>query len=255
LFVGSLGRVGYRGAVCLFLKDVDETTQATLRGCGVQTVAVGPQFPPAGASIIAFRYWLYQWFLGDYGDRFDQVMLSDTRDVFFQRDPFDFPLGEALCCFREDSSRTIGTCPFNSQWIREAFGNSALEELRDHPILCAGTTMGSTSIVKKYVDAMVDQLGKLRRLAGGVDQGVHNYLIQTGRFAPVAYFDNAGGPIMTLGYKSAASLRRDDQHRVLTDSGDLAHTLHQFDRHPELEQHLQRSLRNEHPGSLADPSV
>ena len=54
-------------------------------------------------------------------------MISDTRDVIFQKNPFTNKKFSSLCFFSEDKS--IGECTFNSSWIKNLYGKKNLINL------------------------------------------------------------------------------------------------------------------------------
>lgn len=175
------------------------------------------------------RYVRYLDLLEEVGDSYDRVILADTRDVFFQRDPFALPLAPGLNCFLEDASKRIGGCPFNSEWIRGGFGAAAYERLAGELISCSGVTMGDTASVLGYLRLMVDHIIDLRRQTGGIDQGVHNFLLHTGLLPDANLVPNAEGPVLTIGYMGEIT----DADLVARDGLPLP-VLHQYDRRPAL---------------------
>ena len=167
-------------------------------------------------------------------ERHDRVMLTDVKDVFFQRDPFAFDDGgAALCVFEEDRSLRIADCPLNATWLVRAFGEVALGHLADRPILCSGTTSGRIEGIAAYCDAMVETLrGRGVTWIGG-DQGVHNFLVYTGRFGTARAFLNEDGPVLTLAARREV-LKRNPSGFLVNRAGEVPNVLHQYDRSPAL---------------------
>ena len=67
----------------------------------------------------AVRYYFYLDYLKSRGRAFEDIFLTDTRDVLFQRDPFAAAVdGELLVTF-EDASKVIGSCGINSMTFPE----------------------------------------------------------------------------------------------------------------------------------------
>src|SRR5262245_11089927 len=89
-------------------------------------------------SLASLRFVLFYEFLKSRPNMYDAVMLSDARDVFFQRDPFAWNDGPGLHAFLEDGQRTVATCPGNRTMAMQAFGPSVLEEIGDRVPSCAG---------------------------------------------------------------------------------------------------------------------
>lgn len=195
------------------------------------------------------RHFLYTAFL-EKETIFSKVMLSDTRDVVFQRDPFDFPINDKLCCFLEDPSITIAQEKHNAGWIRRAFGEDILQKIGYNTISCAGITMGSSSAILEYTSEMCRILltPKVRSIAGitGLDQGIHNYSIRMNLFGDRMHlYENMRGPVMTMGLMKKENLRyHSELGLLLNEDGSICNTIHQYDRHPELLKDLpQRILK------------
>ena len=195
------------------------------------------------------RHFLYTAFL-EQENKFSKVMLSDTRDVVFQRDPFDFSINDTLCCFLEDPSITIIQEKHNAGWIRRAFGEEILQQIGNNAISCAGITMGSASAVHEYTSEMCKILltPRVRSIAGitGLDQGIHNYSIRMNIFGERMHlYENMQGPVMTMGLMNKESIKYHPEYGLLlNEDGSICHTIHQYDRHPELLDELpQRILK------------
>jgi hypothetical protein len=86
------------------------------------------------------RYLMTLFFLRSRYDDYDFVMLSDTRDVIFQTDPFDWSalesedakgleLGDKLFVFEEHTEPKIGYETVNSAWTVQVLGIEALLEI------------------------------------------------------------------------------------------------------------------------------
>ena len=178
------------------------------------------------------RFFRYHRHLSKHSGAYANVMLTDVRDVFFQRDPFDVEFGNQLQCFLEDTRETIGTQPHNRKWLQAAFGGGILSELGERPIVCAGVTIGPQRLVASYLSVMVESLLKLRHQSVGLDQAVHNYILHRGLVPQAHLIPNGAGAVATLGI-----VPREDVHGLLD-----APVLHQYDRHPALAEALRRSL-------------
>jgi hypothetical protein len=181
------------------------------------------------------RFFLYYRYLRSRGHAYENVMLTDVRDVLFQDDPFDFDIGTRLHCFLEDARQTLATEPYNRKWLRMAFGPELADELGSRPIACAGVSIGPTELVIGYLRVMVDHLLRLRVQAVGLDQAVHNYVLHSERVSGAQLVPNGAGPVATLGIVPVEDL------------GPLlgASVLHQYDRHPELAASLLGELGTE----------
>jgi hypothetical protein len=180
-------------------------------------------------NLYCLRYPLYYLYLARNRDKYANVMLTDVRDVIFQRDPFDFEIADEICFFLEDDRQVIKDCPHNSEWLRSGFGDDTLRELGDEVVSCAGVTIGSYAAIMEYLELMVDHL--LRLKFHHIDQGVHNYLIYKRKLKKFRLFRNELGPVFTMGKTVDLPAKFDSQGFVLNKDGSVAHVLHQYDRH------------------------
>ena len=184
-------------------------------------------------NVYCVRFPLYYLYLAGKRDQYARIMLSDVRDVIFQRDPFDFEFADELCVFLEDDRQKMGECPYNSLWIRTGFGDNVLSEIGNEIASCSGVTIGSYEAIMEYLELMVDQMVRLKAHPSGMDQGVHNYLLYTRQLKNARVFHNLLGPVFTMGKTVDLETSFDDEGFVLNKDRSVAHVLHQYDRHIE----------------------
>ncbi len=174
------------------------------------------------------RYLRYYRFLAAAPKgRYENVMLTDVSDVYFQSDPFGFEIGTQLNCFLEDAHETLSSEPANRYWLVTAYGEQVLDELGSRTISCSGVTIGPYRAILEYLRVMVNSLVGLRYQWHGIDQAVHNYLIYKGLVPAVKLVANGEGPVLTLGIVPPAEVAA-----ALPDGYADVPILHQYDRHP-----------------------
>lgn len=247
-FVRSLSRSGYRGDLWMFISKGDKRLARWLERCGVKVLEITdtPPYHDAFAEISARfpkeipgttpnvrRFFLYQLFLKTLGRDYDWLLLTDTRDVVFQKDPFDFARPDADLFFvQEDSRRKLGECHGNSTGMRNTFGEKVFEELKHKPISCSGTTWGNAKGITAYVDKMVSIiLTKTPEELGIWDQSIHNYILYKDPVPRMHVFDNENGPALTLHWKPIETVLIQPDGTIKNDAGDVPGVLHQYDRH------------------------
>ncbi len=249
-FVASLLKSGYAGDTWLFISEGDRALAEWLQKNGIHTIEVSSvqpyaaEFTPAAHSVPAEhpgtsphvrRYFMYQLFLNTVGRDYDLFLLTDTRDVAFQKDPFDFPRADAEIWFvQEDKSKVIGTCHGNSLWMKNAFGDKGLEELKNKSISCSGTTFGTRKGIEAYLDKLLKLALSRKVIEIGGDQAIHNYIVYKDPLAKQHVFENEDGPVLTLHWKSDATFRIEPDGTMKNDHGGVPTILHQYDRHPAL---------------------
>ena len=131
----------------------------------------------------SLRYGHYLRCLMEDAPDADVVMITDLRDVVFQRDPFADPV-TGLEVYLEDSSERIGHDGFNTTWLRNLYGSEFVEARRGQPLSCSGVVVGTRTAMMTYLNEMVTGIFWRRRPMGSHDQGVHNGLLHTGRLPP-----------------------------------------------------------------------
>jgi hypothetical protein len=160
-----------------------------------------------------------------------EVMVTDIRDVLFQDDPFRGGVGR-LEVFAEEPPATIGGQQANSDWIRELYGPAVLAEMADKPISCSGTVFGDRESILHYLSEMRQESFWRRQPLTAHDQGIHNYLVWSGRLEPVTLVANGEGRVLSMALMP--SFRRDHDGYLLNRDGTRPAVVHQYDRHPEL---------------------
>jgi hypothetical protein len=257
-FFSSLRATGYPGDIVLFHSNVTQSTIHRLRQWGVILVPFRSSFPPVQSALVkhlvrwanekrlntldlsCLRYLLAYCYLKEFPEKYRHVMLSDIRDVIFQKDPFNFAIDGKLCCFLEREGVSLGQQPENARWLELAFDKRTLERLSDRPIVCSGITIGPTNLIIDYLEKMADlfmrapgqgwQAGQSSAQTWhGMDQPVHNYLVFNGLLPACKLFPNDGGPVLTVGIESGVTLNH--SKLIINKRGDVPNIVHQYDRH------------------------
>lgn len=194
--------------------------------------------------IAVARFSHYYAFLRRHARNYDRVMTTDVRDVVFQADPFSWPSTAPLEFFLEHRASVLGREWFNSNWIREAYGEKILARLADHRISCSGITYGTTKSMLEYLGRMTDELVRTLPTFAGVfgDQGPHNYLIWTGAFPTGRVIENFEGPVFTGHNVPEEELQFAASGHLLDRQGRVIPVLHQFDRLPGHAERLRAML-------------
>ena len=183
--------------------------------------------------IMLERFYLALELVQTHRNALTNVLLTDSRDVVLQHDPFG-RIGRRLVSGLEE--KTIGDCPTNSDWITQVYGTDVYTTLSNRRIVCAGVTLGPVGEVEQYLIAMCREIWKrLPKVAliAQYDQGIHNYLIYSGRFN-LELTDNRAGIIATLHYENPNHIQMDDASGLVTVQGKAPAIIHQYDRHRNL---------------------
>jgi hypothetical protein len=173
-----------------------------------------------------YRHWLLDELVGE-----GPVLISDLRDVVFQRDPFAEPV-QGLEVYLEDESVQIGRDTFNTRWLRDVFGQEFVDTHHGHVVSCSGTVVGARQAMLDYLSKMAAVVETQRAPMGPHDQAVHNWLLRTGRLPEAMLVPNEHGRVITLGRVRAP--RVSPEGLVLNADGAVSAVVHQWDRHPTL---------------------
>ena len=173
-----------------------------------------------------FARWLaYRRFLETHPD-YDQVLLTDVRDVMFQR-AFFTEATDAVQLFEQDTTYGTGNC--DSDWYRQAWGDAALARAAGKPALCIGTILGPRAEVMKLVSAFIDYFAAAP--FRGVEQAVFNRMIIEGepafRYVINANIDRA---VATLANPASAAAMTIVDGRLTRSDGSIVPIVHMYDR-------------------------
>ena len=223
-FLMSLRQTGYEGDILLFAD----------KGAAAEGARWGADVRPVPALSIKV-----------HSDRFIRledairklhfstgVLLADTRDIIFQKNPAEHLPSEGLNVYEEDKCMTLESCPYNSKWLRLGYGEGILDRLSPFPISCVGTVCGDIASIRTY-------LGKLRAEVENIqpkthhpqDQAAHNYLIRMHVGAKI--WPNEGAEVYTVGYIPRGTVQV-KEGGILNASGHVPAVVHQWDRHQNL---------------------
>jgi hypothetical protein len=167
---------------------------------------------------------------------FEQVLLTDSRDVFFQNNPFNFFYKKNLNFFLEDDY--IKNSSVNIKWIKRTTGKSILEKIKDKKISCCGQVIGRYQSILDYCDVMRKNIiihkykpsihsFLFKRKIKGWDQGIHNYLVYSDIFKNIDFYDNSNGDVATLSLNKR--LNFNNKGRLINKNGNEYSIIHQYD--------------------------
>jgi hypothetical protein len=243
-FVESLLGAGqFRGEAVLFVRPEDKALAAYLMSAGLGVVSLGlNDFPIRSPK--RSRYFAYFKYLQDAlesGRSYRCILLSDVRDVVFQKPLFESPCSELELHYEAERPR-IGECKANSFLIRHQFGRRALDRLADRRISCSGTTSGRMRGILHYLAEMKNVLLSLPRKLDSGDQGVHNYILHGGLLPEARVLDNFER-VASLHHVPGEGLQIDMSGQVVNPGGSVSEIVHQYDRHPHLRSAILRSFK------------
>jgi hypothetical protein len=237
VFVESLRATGYVGDVTLLIRWPGLRVSRYLQSRGVEVIRVF-QTRSFTRSVHARRYAIYLAYLRKHAARYDQVMMSDTRDVVFQRHPFDGIASPKCHFFLEGAARNIGDDPTNSRWVRGCLTAEEAAALANRRISCSGITIGGTAAIIAYLERMAARIAAMpfriyRAIGHGYDQAIHNALVHLDPAIDGIVVEN-NGHIATMALEPRSLYRLDGEARIHAADGRLIPICHQYDRFPDI---------------------
>lgn len=253
-FLFSLKKVSDNEHLCLYAgPGISTTTVRRIERLGAEVIRYKKDFPfvakphpenfkslPQKIHIYNFRHFLYYDYLLKNGDGFQNVLLTDVKDVFFQRNPFDFSIGLGLHVAMENTAIPIKGCECTSKWIRRGYGMTVLNKMKEKEVICAGTTLAPMPVMKAYLQRLIQEFATVKNVYNCADQALHNVLIYRNEVGPVVKCYNFNGPILTVGTEQNYTLN--PQGELINDNGDVIPIIHQYDRHEQLVKLLHAEL-------------
>jgi hypothetical protein len=205
----------------------------------------GPLWNSAGRyalHIMLERFFFALDVVRSHRDSLENVLLTDSRDVVLQHDPFRCINGH-MVSGREE--KAIEDCDINSSWIKHVYGNEIYSSISKNKIVCAGVTLGPVDEVERYLAEMCSEIWRCLpkvALIAQFDQGIHNYLIYSGR-VHVELTDNRSGIIASLHHESPGNIQTDASSGTVIVQGKPPAVMHQYDRHRNLVSFINSRLR------------
>ena len=141
--------------------------------------------------------------------KYNNVLFCDSRDIYFQSNPFEYDYKGSINFFLED--KKIKDCPFNTHWIIKTYGQSTYLKLSEKVISCGGTILANHESMEKFLKMMIIELSKhkykkrlkyiltFRRDKGarGSDQAHGNFIAHNNLISNSFFYSNESGPIAT----------------------------------------------------------
>lgn len=182
------------------------------------------------------RFFDYKNYLEKAND-ISSVILTDTRDVIFQKNPDNFFNIDTLYLGMEDKRNPIGKDSFHIKWITDVYGVEYLNTISNEQISCAGVTIGDFTSVNKYLDTMLKEFLDLPyylMVKSNYDQGIHNKLLYSNSFNNVTLCQPLESLIATLGTIPQEEISINSDGEILNKDGNPSPIVHQYDRHQDL---------------------
>jgi len=158
------------------------------------------------------------------------VLLTDSRDVYFQCNPFEFyrqNYGTGLALSLETHRIEPGNITY--KWLQDVYGSAVVERWIGRAVCCSGTTIADRKTISGYLDLMIEETLRNRTRIShtvGYDQGLHNYLFYDDALESPHSPRNGEGPFFVV----QQIPKFDTNGLVRSTKGHVIPLIHQFDR-------------------------
>ena len=171
---------------------------------------------------------------------YNNILLCDSRDIYFQANPFDYNYKGEINFFLED--KKIKDCRFNSNWFFKAYGKKKFDIIKEKIISCSGTTLGTLKGIKDYLKLMIESSIKYKykkklkylitfrrdKSGRGVDQAYANYIAHNNLIKNSYLYKNESGPIATVYHLKNISFN--DKSQLINKLNKPYAVVHQYDK-------------------------
>lgn len=178
-WVRSIKATGFTGDVALVITNVTKETLDKLTEEGVTTFAYGRpdgnggfEAHSNGAPHVERFFYIWNSIRNlDY----DLLVVTDTRDVIFQRNPVEFLKHDDASLFCSSEGLLYKDEPWGNKNLLETFGPFFHDIYKEKMIYNVGTIAGSFSVVRDMLLSIFQM--SINRPIPIVDQAVFNFLI------------------------------------------------------------------------------
>ena len=227
------------------------TTQETIDWLKGKYVTVVPMINIPNVPVHVLRFLSIYDFLKNNGHKYEYVVTTDVKDVYFQTDPFKFLVSRELVVASEGLKYKDE--PWGNDNLYQAYGPYVYEQFKHNEIFNVGTFGGKSEYVKDMVFHIFTN--GINRPIPICDQAVFNVLLNTQPFKDVATKTIQWAA--ELGTVMDPSKIEHFRPNLLCDEpiwedGKLKYSdglvfpiVHQYDRVPELKKFVQQKYEQE----------
>lgn len=245
IFCKSL-RLHYDGDVCLITDNNDQTFVDYLKSFNINVIYVKDKVT---IEALMYKRWLlpHTVITKQYPDT-TNIILSDVRDIIYQADPFPHLSGKELDLSAE--TKRIQECPrWNCMWIRDMYGEDTLQRVKNNWILCGGLMAGKRDGILKLCELMLEEYKRLKHIF--TDQGSLNVFYAEGKLPEATIHHTGDALVATIGHALGVTYIDKDGY-LIGNEGIKPAIIHQYDRHPNLQDLLLDRVKKQYNGRVVN---
>lgn len=234
-------KVGYKGDLVIFVSNtISKASKKALESHGAILVEYNVSYPfmtgnqsllediAPSITINNYRFLFYLKYLSENAHWYKNIMLTDIRDVIFQKNIFDLIQNDKIYYFLEDETQRFRTSKLNYDWCLDANGPEVTNQIIDENVSCAGIVIGACQPVLNYLNNMRTKFKLREQLQWGLDQGIHNEYVYTVQDNAAMVIENTRPLVLTLG--ACNGYNQDKEGALINQTGEIYAVVHQYDR-------------------------
>lgn len=234
LFLKSL-RLYFEGEVFFLISKNDNELKKSLQyyKCEYKEVSIHKHDTQLKRYKIFYEYILEK-------KSFSKILFCDSRDIYFQSNPFDYNFNASINFFLED--QIFKNCEVNSNWAKKTFGEEIYQFLSNKTISCGGTVLANYESMKTFLilmDSLIKKYKFKKRLkyfltfrrdktGRGCDQIHSNYLIYKNIIKDYYLYNNYDGPFATVYYLK--NIKFNTTGQLINEKNEPYSLVHQYDK-------------------------
>jgi len=210
-WVNSIKQTGFKGDIVLVATNMSGETVNKLVENDVRVYAYGQRTPDGGITKTEnnipphVERFIFIWDFLRKEEGYRHVVVTDTRDVIFQKDPTEYLekslFSQSIVCSSEGLSYKDE--PWGNKNLLDTFGPMVYDTLKDNLIYNVGTIAGFHEEVRDLLLQIFFQ--SINRPIPIVDQAVYNFLINLYPLrGEVLFTNNNSGWAVQLGTTKGA---------------------------------------------------
>ena len=237
-FVESLRKTDFNGDVIFFTNNLSKKTEKYFRSKGIILIPYSFEYPylkdnktilkkfkhfkHEKLNIFHMREFLPFIYLLGNKDKYDLVVIADTADVIFQKNPFEGADKNKVYFSLQDNK--IKDSKKDSEWIEYLYGKEVLRKIWDKNVCCTGTLIGGIKPMLNFLDLFVNEFK-----GNTIEQGNINYLIHNNKIKNAVLFKNSDGVMLTCSGANRKDFIVDKNKKIRSKSGKMYSMIHQYD--------------------------
>lgn len=232
-FVRSFLKFVPSAELVLFVEDISDFTRYTLETVSEGRIKLEP-FPAdlQGGFVINDRWEMFLRYIEEHDDEYEQIFITDTRDVIFQDDVFKYFAAEKNFigyATEYDTILSTKTPHGNYKWLVEYFNKETADKFADKEIICCGTIIGTPEEMKIFLRAMVKY--NPHHNGHGEDQVTMQYIIYNNllQIENLIKSDCDSGAMLTAGLFQMCTGVKVEDGMILRGNGGVPAVVHQYD--------------------------